>query len=89
MTFNFRSLGAAAMLHFALATALLLSPMTGELATQDMVTPDVIAIAEGAFVAGSDQAEREAAYFLDEAAYGHDRTRQFGWYDRERNRVSI
>ena len=75
MTFNFRSLGAAAMLHFALATALLLSPMTGELATQDMVTPDVIAIAEGAFVAGSDQAEREAAYFLDEAAYGHDRTR--------------
>lgn len=63
--------------------------MTGALATQDMVTPDVIAIAEGAFVAGSDQAEREAAYFLDEAAYGHDRTRQFDWYDRERNRVSI
>lgn len=48
--------------------------------------PETILIPAGPFIAGSDQSEREAAYALDEAAYGHDRTRQFGWYDRERMR---
>jgi formylglycine-generating enzyme required for sulfatase activity len=32
---------------------------------------------------GSDDVEREAAYDLDAAAYGHNATRQQGWYDRE------
>ena len=40
----------------------------------------------GPFIAGSDDAEREYAYQLDEAAYGHSRTRERGWYDRERPR---
>lgn len=37
----------------------------------------------GPFTAGSDRAEREAAYRLDEAAYGHSRTREHRWYESE------
>ena len=48
--------------------------------------PALVEVPAGPFVAGSDAAEREAAYRLDEAAYGHDRTRKRGWYDRERPR---
>lgn len=48
--------------------------------------PALVEVPAGPFVAGSDAAEREAAYRLDEAAYGHDRTRERGWYDRERPR---
>lgn len=48
--------------------------------------PETISIPAGAFVAGSDAAERETGYRLDEAAYGHSVTRQNGWYDRERPR---
>jgi len=51
--------------------------------------PDTILIPAGNFVAGSDQPEREYAYRLDEKAYGHDRTRKSGWYDRERARQSL
>lgn len=51
--------------------------------------PETIAVPAGSFIAGSDQAEREAAYRLDEAAYGHDRTRKWGWYDSERDRQGI
>jgi formylglycine-generating enzyme required for sulfatase activity len=50
--------------------------------------PDLLAVPEGPFIAGSDRAEREAAYDLDQAAYGHDRTRQLKWYDRERTRAT-
>lgn len=48
--------------------------------------PETIAISGGPFIAGSDAVERETAYRLDEAAYGHSVTRQSGWYDRERPR---
>lgn len=51
-----------------------------------IAVPALVEIPAGPFVAGSDAAEREAAYRLDEAAYGHDRTRKRGWYDRERPR---
>ncbi len=54
-------------------------------AEQSMV-PETIAIPAGNFIAGSDQVERDAAYDLDQAAYGHDRTRKWGWYDDERPR---
>jgi len=50
--------------------------------------PATVRIPAGEFVAGSDQAEREAAYRLDEQAYGHDRTRELGWYDSERPRTT-
>jgi formylglycine-generating enzyme required for sulfatase activity len=45
--------------------------------------PQVVEIPAGAFVTGSDAGEREAAYRLDEAAYGHRVTRERGWYDDE------
>ena len=45
--------------------------------------PEIATIPAGEFIFGSDAQEREAAYQLDEAAYGHNRTRTGGWYDRE------
>lgn len=51
--------------------------------------PETIEITAGVFISGSDAAEREAAYRLDEAAYGHGRTREWGWYDSERKRQEI
>ena len=49
--------------------------------------PMLVEIPAGPFIAGSDRAEREAAYRLDEAAYGHSRTRERKWYERERPRA--
>jgi formylglycine-generating enzyme required for sulfatase activity len=48
--------------------------------------PPVVQVPAGPFVAGSDAAEREAAYRLDERAYGHGATREQRWYDAERAR---
>jgi formylglycine-generating enzyme required for sulfatase activity len=45
--------------------------------------PEVVAIPAGPFIAGSDDTEREAAYQLDEAGYGHKRTRTRRWYSSE------
>ena len=45
--------------------------------------PEMVNISEGTFILGSDRAEREFAYRLDEAAYGHSRTRQWKWYESE------
>ncbi len=75
-----------------LVTALALSgcALTGS-GRRDQVrlaVPEVVIIAAGPFVRGSDRAEREAAYALDEAAYGHDVTRRQGWYENEPPRSS-
>ncbi len=51
--------------------------------------PDLIRIPAGVFIAGSDAAERETAYRLDEAAYGHSATRDQRWYARERKRGPV
>lgn len=51
-----------------------------------VAAPSTVRIPAGEFIAGSDEAERRAAYLLDEEAYGHDRTRRWGWYDGERPR---
>ena len=53
-----------------------------------VTAPAVVEVPAGPFIAGSGAAEREYAYQLDEAAYGHSRTRERGWYDRERPRGS-
>ncbi len=45
--------------------------------------PETIVVAAGPFVAGSERAEREAAYLLDERAYGHRVTRENRWYEGE------
>ena len=59
---------------------------TGLVAAGDAPSPETVTIPSGAFITGSDAAEREAAYRLDEQAYGHSRTRTAGWYDREAKR---
>jgi len=45
--------------------------------------PPVVEVPAGPFLMGSTPEEREAAYALDEAAYGHARTRQARWYESE------
>jgi formylglycine-generating enzyme required for sulfatase activity len=69
------ALGAALVLLWALPSC------AAETASPPL--PEVIEIPAGPFIAGSDRAEREAAYVLDEAAYGHTRTRQWKWYENE------
>ncbi len=49
------------------------------------VAPATALIPAGPFIIGSTPEEREIAYQLDEAAYGHSRTRTGGWYDSERD----
>lgn len=46
--------------------------------------PDLITIPAGPALIGSQPAEREAAYVLDERAYGHSVTRKQGWYNSEK-----
>jgi formylglycine-generating enzyme required for sulfatase activity len=58
-------------------------------ATQANEAPELITIPAGPFMRGSDTAEREAAYRLDAAAYGHDATRQQGWYADELPRTEL
>lgn len=47
------------------------------------VPPPLVAVPAGEFIRGSDAAERDAAYRLDEQAYGHAQTRAHGWYEGE------
>lgn len=46
--------------------------------------PEVVIVPAGTFIAGSSEAEREAAYGFDERAYGHTATRDGRWYAGER-----
>ncbi len=55
-------------------------------ATLAATFPETAPIPAGVFIAGSDQPEREAAYRLDEAAYGHSITRKGRWYEDEYRR---
>ena len=48
--------------------------------------PETVMVPAGPFIFGSDRAEHEYAYRLDEKAYGHSITRQNGWYDDEPQR---
>lgn len=60
-------------------------------AGEAIVVPAVIEVPAGPYIAGSNAAEREAAYRLDERGYGHSVTRKQGWYDDEapRRRVTL
>ena len=51
--------------------------------------PYTVPVPGGGFLAGSSKEERELAYSLDEAAYGHSATRKQGWYDRERPMAQV
>lgn len=59
------------------------------LAGEIVAPPDVVRVSAGRAIIGSDRAERERAYRLDEAAYGHSLTRQRRWYEGEPVRQSI
>ena len=48
---------------------------------------DTVTVPAGPFIQGSDRAEREAAYRLDETAYGHSVTRKNKWYESEAART--
>ena len=67
------------------AAAILCMPLSA----QDIAAPETVHVPAGAFVTGSSESEREAAYQLDEQAYGHSRTRKSGWYNREAKRRSM
>jgi len=45
--------------------------------------PQTVFIPAGTFIMGSNSKERNAAYDLDEAAYGHPTTRKGRWYEGE------
>ena len=51
--------------------------------------PETIRVPAGAFIAGSDRAEREHAYRLDEEGYGHSVTREQRWYEDELERQKV
>jgi len=53
------------------------------------LVPETVLVPAGPFIAGSSEAEREAAYRLDEEAYGHSRTREQRWYEGEPDRQEI
>ncbi|MCH8918099.1 MAG: SUMF1/EgtB/PvdO family nonheme iron enzyme [Proteobacteria bacterium] len=50
--------------------------------------PRLVHVPGGEFIAGSSPAERERAYGLDEAAYGHSVTRRDRWYENEPARAT-
>jgi len=53
------------------------------------LTPATASIPAGPFIMGSTPDEREYAYQIDEAAYGHSRTRTGKWYDSEPDRKTV
>jgi len=72
----------------ALALCLILSALaacmgSGVAELPEVPVPALVDVPAGPAVFGSDRAEREAAYRLDEAAYGHSRTRASKWYENE------
>lgn len=76
-------------LPYALIVALVFLCTAQVTRSAESVAPQTVTVPAGPFIAGSDAAEREYAYRLDEAAYGHSRTRERGWYDREAARETV
>lgn len=62
---------------------------TDSVADPAIPVPEVVVVPGGPFIAGSDAAEREAAYGLDKRAYGHSATRNNRWYAGERGRQTL
>ena len=82
----------AAVINASVAIAIALSWPQGAAwarTTAPEAVPETVTIPAGAFVIGSDRAERDRGYRLDEAAYGHSVTRDNGWYEVERPRKDI
>lgn len=66
--------------------ALLLAAAWPAAWAQPPLVPEVIKIPAGRYITGSDRAERDYAYALDESAYGSPVTRTQGWYEGEQPR---
>ena len=69
--------------------AALLAACAGSAVAATTLAPEVVVVPAGPFIQGSDRFEREAAYLLDEAAYGHNRTRTGRWYENEPARRTV
>jgi formylglycine-generating enzyme required for sulfatase activity len=69
--------------------ALLFAVLAGTAGAAEFSIPETVTIPAGAFIRGSDRAEREAGYRLDERAYGHSVTRKNEWYESEFKRGSV
>jgi formylglycine-generating enzyme required for sulfatase activity len=76
-------------LSAAWAVAALLAACAGPGTAAPPLAPEVVAVPAGPYIRGSDRREREAAYLLDEAAYGHNRTRTGKWYENEPARQTV
>lgn len=78
--------------HHACASvvgAFILVYLGSALSADEITAPELISIPAGPFITGSDRAEREYAYQLDEQAYGHRLTREQRWYENERTRQQV
>ena len=63
--------------------------LSGAVQAEPFLPPEIVPIPAGPFIMGSDRAERDAAYDLDEAAYGHSVTRKGRWYEGESPRHTV
>jgi len=75
------------LLRIPLFAALIAGLVATTAAADEVPVPATVAVPAGPFVQGSDRAERELAYRLDEAAYGHRITREREWYENEPRRT--
>jgi len=78
-----------AYLSLILLILLVIPGIAADKTTDDFTAPAVVSIPAGSFLTGSDSAERELGYQLDERAYGHSVTRKNRWYDFEAKRHAI
>lgn len=79
-------IGCAVKAAFPKLLVLLLCMLPNGAGGNDFALPALVSVPAGPFIRGSDRAEREAAYRLDEAAYGHSVTRKNRWYESEFDR---
>lgn len=84
-----RSLSIAALFVLTSACAAQQSVEQTVQQTEAFQAPDTKDIPAGVFIFGSDAAEREYAYELDEISYGHTRTRDQKWYDSEPDKQTL
>ncbi|MBL4665871.1 MAG: SUMF1/EgtB/PvdO family nonheme iron enzyme, partial [Sneathiella sp.] len=63
--------------------------LSAETGNGGLIAPELVQIPAGTFIIGSDKAERDYAYQLDEIAYGHDFTRVNKWYENENASRSV
>jgi formylglycine-generating enzyme required for sulfatase activity len=72
--------------HALLVAILIFSGLAFDAVADERSIPVTVTIPAGIFIAGSDRAERDYGYRLDEKAYGHSVTRKQKWYEVELTR---